>query len=120
MDLFCEGRAWIFSRNRWEIKIEHPAKKRVGRGFEPKDGVVFIALLPQFVDAAAPVAPQILLLGFIVTLTAIPCDLGVAVGTGKVARWLRGNVKLQKLQNRVSGGILLGLGAYVAIAGRQD
>lgn len=38
---FCEGRAWIFSRNRWEIKTERPARKRVGRGFEPKDGVVF-------------------------------------------------------------------------------
>ncbi len=86
----------------------------------PKTALFFIALLPQFVDAAAPVAPQILLLGFIVTLTAIPCDLGVAVGAGKAARWLRGNVKPQKLQNRVSGEILLGLGAYVAIAGRQD
>jgi threonine/homoserine/homoserine lactone efflux protein len=86
----------------------------------PKTALFFIAFLPQFVDAGAPVAPQIALLGLIVTLTAIPCDLGVAVGVGKAARWLRGNVKLQKMQNRVSGGILMGLGAYVAVAGRED
>ena len=86
----------------------------------PKTALFFIALLPQFVDAAAPVASQILLLGFIVTLTAIPCDPGVAVGAGKAARWLRGNVKLQKLQNCVSVGILLGLDAYVSIARHED
>ena len=61
-----------------------------------------------------------LLLGFIVTLTAIPFDLGVAVGAGKAAWWLRGNVKPQKLQNRVSVVNLLDLGAYMAIAGRED
>jgi threonine/homoserine/homoserine lactone efflux protein len=86
----------------------------------PKTALFFIAVLPQFVDAAAPVVPQILLLGFMVALTAITCDRGVAVGAGKAARWLRGNVKPQKLQNRVFGEILLGLGAYVAIAGLQD
>ncbi|MDE0810095.1 MAG: hypothetical protein OSB69_12330 [Alphaproteobacteria bacterium] len=51
----------------------------------PKMALFFIVLLPQFVDAATPVVPQMLLFGFIVTLTAIPPDLGFAVGAGKAA-----------------------------------
>lgn len=86
----------------------------------PKTALFFIAFLPQFVDPSKPVAPQFLALGFIVTLTAIPCDIVVAVGAGKVARWLRGNLGIQRLQNRVSGGILVGLGAYVGLEGRFD
>lgn len=86
----------------------------------PKTALFFIAFLPQFVDPSKPVAPQFLLLGFIVILTAIPCDIVVAVGAGKAARWLRGNLGIRRLQNRVSGGILVGLGAYVGLEGRFD
>jgi len=86
----------------------------------PKTALFFIAFLPQFVDPSKAVAPQLLVLGFVVTLTAIPCDIVVAVGAGKVARWVRGNLGIQRLQNRVSGGILVGLGAYVALEGRFD
>ena len=85
----------------------------------PKTALFFVAFLPQFANAAAPMAPQLLMLGFIVTLTAIPCDIAVAFGAGKAARWLSGNVGIQRLQNRVSGGILVSLGAYVAFEGRQ-
>lgn len=86
----------------------------------PKTALFFIAFLPQFVDPSKAVAPQFLVLGFIVTLTAIPCDIFVALGAGKAARWLRGNLAIQRWQNRVSGGILVGLGAYVGIEGRFD
>ncbi|MDA0341246.1 MAG: LysE family translocator [Proteobacteria bacterium] len=86
----------------------------------PKTALFFIAFLPQFVDAALPMTPQFLLLGFIVTLTAVPCDVAVAVGAGRAARWLRGNVMVQRWQNRVSGGILVSLGAYVAFGARQS
>jgi len=86
----------------------------------PKTALFFIAFLPQFVDPSKPVTPQFLVLGVIVTLTAIPCDIVVAVGAGKVARWLRDNLGIQRLRNRVSGGILVGLGAYVGLEGRFD
>jgi threonine/homoserine/homoserine lactone efflux protein len=86
----------------------------------PKTALFFIAFLPQFVDPSKPVISQFLVLGFIVTVTAIPCDIAVAVGTGKMTRWLKGNPGVQRLQNRVSGEILVGLGAYVALEGRFD
>ena len=86
----------------------------------PKTALFFIAFLPQFVDAALPMAPQFLLLGLIVTLTAVPCDIAVAVGAGKAAHWLRESTKVRRWQNRVSGGILVSLGAYVASGARQN
>jgi threonine/homoserine/homoserine lactone efflux protein len=55
----------------------------------PKTALFFIALLPQFVDPAlGPVSWQLLVLGVVITLTAIPCDLLVALFSSQAARWL--------------------------------
>ena len=80
----------------------------------PKTALFFLALLPQFVDpAAGPVAPQFLLLGLIVTVSAVPCDVLVAVSAAKVSQWLIRHERAQVIQERVSGSILLGLGGYI-------
>jgi threonine/homoserine/homoserine lactone efflux protein len=85
----------------------------------PKTALFFLAFLPQFADPAAGApAPQLLLLGLIVTLTAIPCDLMVAAGSGAAARLLLRRPYLQRLQDRLSGAILIGLGAFVALSRR--
>jgi threonine/homoserine/homoserine lactone efflux protein len=85
----------------------------------PKTALFFLAFLPQFADRhAGPLAPQLLLLGVIVTLTAIPCDAVVAVLSGKAAALLRRQPLFQKLQNWISGSVLIGLGATIAI--RRD
>lgn len=87
----------------------------------PKTALFFLAFLPQFTDAAAgPVAPQLLLLGAITVATAIPCDAMVALGAGGVARAIRRNPRILAWQNRVSGAILIGLGAWVALARRSS
>ena len=84
----------------------------------PKTALFFLALLPQFVEpAAGPVAPQLLVLGLIVTISAIPCDLVVAVSASKAAKWLASHENAQVIQNRVSGSILAGLGSYIALDG---
>ncbi len=83
----------------------------------PKTALFFLALLPQFVDpAAGPVAPQFLLLGLIVTVSAIPCDVLVAVAAARVSQWLIRHEQAQVIQERVSGSILLGLGGYIVAA----
>ena len=80
----------------------------------PKTALFFLALLPQFVDpAAGPVAPQFFLLGLIVTVSAVPCDVLVAVSAAKVSQWLIRHERAQVIQERVSGSILLGLGGYI-------
>ena len=86
----------------------------------PKTALFYLAFLPQFVDPkAGPVAPQLLLLGAIVTLTAIPCDALVALASGKAANLLRRRPIFLKVQNWVSGSVLIGLGAYVALSRRD-
>ena len=85
----------------------------------PKTALFFLAFLPQFVDiAAGPPAPQLLLLGFIVTLTAIPCDLLVAYSSSKISRWLLERADARRIQEQISGTILIGLGFYVAFQER--
>jgi threonine/homoserine/homoserine lactone efflux protein len=86
----------------------------------PKTALFFLAFLPHFVDPkAGPVAPQLLVLGAIVTLTAIPCDTLVALAGGKAAQLLRGRPIFAKILNWISGSVLLGLGAYVALSERD-
>jgi threonine/homoserine/homoserine lactone efflux protein len=85
----------------------------------PKTALFFLAFLPQFADPkAGPLAPQLLLLGIIVTLTAIPCDAVVAVLSGKAAALLRRKPIFQRLQNWISGSVLVALGATIAL--RRD
>lgn len=81
----------------------------------PKTALFFLAFLPQFVDVSrGPPAPQILLLGLIVTVSAIPCDLFVAWACGSAARAMAGSTRLARIQECLSGSILVGLGLYVA------
>jgi threonine/homoserine/homoserine lactone efflux protein len=86
----------------------------------PKTALFFLAFLPQFADpTAGPLAPQLLLLGAIVTLTAIPCDAFVALAAGRAAQLITGRAIYRRLQEWVSGTILVGLGLYVAASARE-
>ena len=85
----------------------------------PKTALFFLAFLPQFADpGAGPLAPQLLLLGGIVTLTAIPCDAFVALASGAAAGALARRPLYGRLQKWLSGSILVSLGAYVAASER--
>ncbi len=85
----------------------------------PKTALFFLAFLPQFADPdAGPLAPQLLLLGGIVTLTAIPCDTFVALAAGAAANALARRPLYGRLQKWLSGSILVSLGAYVAASER--
>ena len=82
----------------------------------PKTALFFIALLPQFVVLeSGPVSQQLLIFGLIVTVTAIPCDLLVAISFSKAANWLLKNPHAQQIQERISGTILIGMGAYIVV-----
>lgn len=102
-----------YSRILWESAIVEVTN--------PKTALFFLAFLPQFVDVSLGTpALQLLVLGAIVTLSAIPCDLFVAYGSGNAARWMAGKFNFLKFQNRISGSILLGLGTYMALDSKED
>ncbi len=81
----------------------------------PKTALFFIALLPQFINPDASPAPQFLLLGLIVSLSAIPCDLLVVYGTDRVRQFMGEHPRAMLMQNRVTGTILTALGAYILV-----
>lgn len=82
----------------------------------PKTALFFIALLPQFVvPESGPVSQQLLILGIIVTVSALPCDALVAMSSSKVSAWLLQNQRAQRIQERVSGSILMAMGAYIVV-----
>ena len=65
---------------------------------------------------AGPATPQFLFLGLIVTLSAIPCDLFVVFFADKAASLIRENRNFRDKLNKISGTILISLGAYFLIA----
>lgn len=82
----------------------------------PKTILFFLAFLPQFVDSTGgSIAVQMLILGALVPLTAVPSDLIVAMSGGTLAERLatrRGtSVALQVL----SAAVLIGLGVRIFV-----
>jgi len=112
-----------------QIDINTPKQKTLTTVFtesvlvevtNPKTALFFIAFLPQFVNESFAVAPQLFVLGLIVTLTALPSDLAVAFSSSKAANWLAKSQTAQKIQERVSGSILAGIGGFIAVKELRD
>jgi threonine/homoserine/homoserine lactone efflux protein len=84
----------------------------VVQGANPKALVFFVALLPQFIDASSPVAPQILLLGVssvLIELVVLALYAALAVRARRLA-----GTRLSGPLERVGGGFLVAAGARLA------
>ncbi|KJC47082.1 amino acid transporter [Bradyrhizobium sp. LTSP885] len=86
----------------------------------PKTAILFLAFLPQFVDASAslPVWSQLLVLGIIVNLTFSLVDIVCVVFASSVMSKLQRSRRSQRLMQRIGGSILIGLGARLAFQDR--
>ncbi len=79
----------------------------------PKALVFFTALLPQFVNPAAPVAVQIAILGVTSVVVEFFVLLGYGVLAGQASHYTR-QPQYAAWTNRVAGSLLIGAGAGLA------
>ena len=106
--------------------VKHPGlptvRERVLTGFmtnvtNPKGIVFMVAVLPQFIDPQRPLWLQLALL----LLTSVGVDLvvmhGYAFLASRAQRWLA-TAKARRTQNRVFGGVLMGMGASLLLVRR--
>jgi threonine/homoserine/homoserine lactone efflux protein len=83
----------------------------------PKVALFFIAFLPQFVDpASGSPALQILFFGLLFHVTGVPVNLLVALAGGRLATLLVRRPGWARVQNWISGTVLVGLGLRLALS----
>ena len=80
----------------------------------PKALLFFGAFIPQFVDSNGNAASQVVLLGAIFMAVATLCDGAYAVLVGRLGLALSG--RRIRLVSRLSGGLLVGGGIWLALA----
>ncbi|MFI7576103.1 LysE family translocator [Micromonospora sp. NPDC049497] len=81
----------------------------------PKIAVLYVALLPQFVEPGrGSVATQSLLLGITQIAVALTVNTLIVLGAGSVAAFLRGRPTWQRVQRYVMGTVLAGLAVRIA------
>jgi threonine/homoserine/homoserine lactone efflux protein len=87
----------------------------------PKSIVFFAAVLPQFVvPQAGHVPAQMLLLGVVFMAIAVLCDSSWALAAGTARAWFARSPRRLELVGGTGGLVLIGIGASLAITGRQD
>jgi threonine/homoserine/homoserine lactone efflux protein len=92
----------------------------VTEALNPKTALFFLTFLPQFCQPEnGPVAAQVLVLGAASVALNTLVDVAVAFAAGGISRRLRERPALWRRQRTATGGILIGLGAYAALAGHR-
>lgn len=84
----------------------------------PKVLLFYVAFFPQFVDPSAAALPQMVLLSVTFVIIAASLDSGFAFLAGRV-RGLVNNERRARIQNRVTGSLLIGAGIGLALARRS-
>ncbi|MBR7744257.1 LysE family translocator [Phycicoccus sp. BSK3Z-2] len=82
--------------------------------------VFFMALLPQFVLASQPVAPQLLALGTVFAAVALVMDGAVALTASRFREWFASSPRRMERVGGAGGLMMIGLGAGILVSGRAD
>ena len=83
----------------------------------PKTLVFFAAFLPQFIDASAPAALQLLLLGALFCVMAIVSDGCWVVAASRARDWFARKPQRLDHLGAAGGAMMIGLGATLATTG---
>ena len=87
----------------------------------PKGYVMFVALIPQFLDRSrGHVSLQMLLLGLIAFVIGFCSDSLWALMASQLRRWFNASPKRGRTLGTVGGMSMIGLGVAVAVGGRPD
>ncbi len=84
-----------------------------------KTALFFLAFLPQFVSASEPLVPQLILLGSICVALNTLVDVIAVFAADRLLQSGAARARRARLLTKASGFIMLGLGAYLALAKRQ-
>lgn len=84
-----------------------------------KTALFFLAFLPQFTTPDGPLVPQLVLLGSLCVLLNTLVDVVAVLAAHRLTRSGVTRAARARLMTRVSGTMLLGLGAFLASARRQ-
>ena len=84
----------------------------------PKVALFFLAFLPQFIDPErGPVAVQTLVLGAVILVLALTADIVYALAASALGTRLRRRTGFGRMQQRLTGGVYVALGAVAALSG---
>lgn len=98
----------------------------LGEGFvvgvtNPKSIVFFVAILPQFVDAASGTIPlQLAELGLVFVALALVMDSVWVITAGAARRWFGRSPKRLSNLGVVGGAAMIGLGGTLAVTGLKN
>lgn len=82
----------------------------------PKTALFFVAFLPQFVaPALGDEMYQVLVLGGVFTAIGLIAYVPVALLSSAIGRWMSNSQTVKKKLPFVSGGVLIGLGVFLAV-----
>jgi threonine/homoserine/homoserine lactone efflux protein len=75
-----------------------------------------LAFIPQFINHSVPAAPQFALLGLLCVCLNTAVDFLVVLLASRLSAYFRNSPKPARYMSYGSGGVLLGLGAFVALS----
>ena len=107
-----------------DVSVQSQNRRAVYQGIltemlNPKTALFFLAFIPQFVNPQGAVVAQFILLGCISVFLNTSVDIVVATMAGPIGQQLKKRARLRKAQRLFTGGSLITLGAYVALAGGE-
>lgn len=96
-----------------------PPRKLYSMGFltsllNPKIAIIYVSLLPQFIDTDAPVAAQSVQLGLIQVAIAVTFNGLIALSAGSIAGFLARKPLWLRVQRYLMGTVLAGLALKLA------